>query len=40
MKKVEYDQYDYAITVGYSINEIWSDLTYVEPHEVKDVAAA
>ena len=30
----------YAISVGYSINEIWSDLTYVEPHEVKDVADA
>ena len=30
----------YAITVGYSINEIWSDLTYVEPHEVRDVADA
>ena len=30
----------YAIVVGYSINEIWSDLTYVEPNEVKDVADA
>jgi hypothetical protein len=30
----------YAIVVGYSINEIWSDLTYVKPNEVKDVADA
>jgi hypothetical protein len=30
----------YAIAVGYSINEIWSDLTYVKPNEVKDIAAA
>jgi hypothetical protein len=30
----------YAIAVGYSINDIWSDLTFVEPHEVKDVADA
>ena len=30
----------YAIVVGYSINDIWSDLTYVEPHEAKDIADA
>ena len=30
----------YAIVVGYSINEIWSDLTFVEPHEAKDIANA
>jgi hypothetical protein len=30
----------YAIAVGYSINDIWSDLTYVKSHEVKDIADA
>jgi hypothetical protein len=30
----------YAIVVGYSINEIWSDLTYVEPQEARDIADA
>jgi hypothetical protein len=30
----------FAIVVGHSINEIWEDLTYVEPHEVKEIATA
>lgn len=30
----------YAIVVGHSINEIWEDLTYVEPYEVKEIATA
>ena len=30
----------YAIVVGYSINDNWEDLTFIEPHEVKDTADA
>ena len=30
----------HAIVAGYSINEIWSDLNFIEPHEVNDVANA